>query len=205
MQQALVHDIDACLEEGMPVFDLNNEKVGHVKMYSTAAGYLMVGSGVLEEKDLYIPFRLIRSIDPNDIYVSATTAALEAQYAEPPQARTVVETRLVVGPGGAMSPQTREVQVLPSGYDDTPVKLNVVDLGSVAGRLAIGMSVYDANGKRIGDITEYDVSRTLMVVEKGIFNPRDVVVPFSAIRDIDMGSFTVHLSVSGDSLLPAQG
>jgi ribosomal 30S subunit maturation factor RimM len=204
MQQALVQDIDARLEEGMPVYDLNNEKVGNVKSYSTAAGYLMVGSGGLEEKDLYIPFRLIRIVDPDSIYVSATTATLEAQYAEPPQARTVVETRLEVGPGGTMTPKTREVQVLPSGYDDTPIEFNAVDLGSVADRLAIGMSVYDANGKRVGDITQYDTSRARMVVEKGIFNPTDVVVPLSAIKDIDLGSFTVHLSITGDSLLPAQ-
>ena len=205
MQRALVEDIDARLEDGMPVFDLNNEKVGNVKMYSTAAGYLVVGSGALEERDLYVPFRLIRSIDPDAIYISATTATLEAQYAERPRAHTVVETRLVAGPGGNMSPQTREVQVLQSGYDDTPLALNAIELDSVAERLAVGMAVYDANGKRLGDITQYDASRTLMVVEKGIFKPRDVVVPFSAIKDIDMDSFKVHLSVAEDSLLPANG
>ena len=71
MPQTVVEDIDRYLEDGMPIYDLNNEKVGNVKMYSTAAGYLMVGTGAFEQKDLYIPFRLISAIDPHDIFVSA--------------------------------------------------------------------------------------------------------------------------------------
>jgi ribosomal 30S subunit maturation factor RimM len=205
MRQALIQDIDARLEDGMAVFDLNNEKIGDVKMYSTAAGYLMVGSGVLEERDLYLPFRLIRTITPDAIFMSATRATIEAQYSERPQARTIVETRLAAGPGGNMTPQTREVQVLPSGYDNTPLELNAVEVNSVADRLAVGMVVYDVDGKRLGDIIQYDDSRARMVVEKGIFKPRDLVVPFSAIEDIDMDSFKVHLSVGEDSLLPTGG
>jgi hypothetical protein len=124
MQRALVEDIDARLEDGMLVFDLNNEKVGNVKMYSTAAGYLVVGSGALEERDLYLPFRLIRSIDPDAIYISATSATLEAQYAERPRTHTVVETRLVAGPGGNTSPQTREVQVHLTVAEDSLLPAN---------------------------------------------------------------------------------
>ncbi len=200
-RQTIVEDIDAYLEDGMPVFDENTEKVGDVKMYSAAAGYLMVGTGVFNEQDLYIPFRLILSIGPHDIFLAASKETLAEQYTQPPQARTIVETRLVAGRGGSMSPQTREVQVLPSGYDGGLVEVNAVPLSSVTDRLAVGMVVYDATGKRLGDITEYDTSRSLMVVEKGIFKPRAVFVPFSAITDIDMGMFTVYLSIPEDALL----
>jgi ribosomal 30S subunit maturation factor RimM len=201
MPQSVVEDIDQYLEDGMPVVDLNNNKVGNVKMYSTAAGYLMVGTGAFEQEDRYIPFRLIRSIDPHNIFVAATKETLDADYTQPPQTRTEVETRLVAGPGGSLSPQTREVQVLQSGYNNAPVELNAVDLGGVADRLAVGMVVYDASGKRLGDITQYDTSRSLMVVEKGLVRPRALFVPFNAIKDIDIDTFTVDLSVSEDTLL----
>jgi hypothetical protein len=78
--QPVVENIDQYLEEGMPAFDQNGERVGDVKMYSAAAGYLMVGSGAFDRKDLYIPFRLIRTIDPEEIYLSASKDTLAAQY-----------------------------------------------------------------------------------------------------------------------------
>jgi hypothetical protein len=161
----------------------------------------MVGSGAFEHEDLYIPFRLIRHIDPQDIFLSASKDTLAAQYKQAPQIHTIVETRLIAGPGGSTTPQTREVQTIQSGYDSGPVELSAVDVGNVADRLAIGMVVYDSSGKRLGDITQYDSTRSLMVVEKGIFKPRDLVVLFSAIKEIHPGMFTVYLSLPEDTLL----
>jgi hypothetical protein len=108
---------------------------------------------------------------------------------------------MIAGPDGSTSPQTREVQTIQSGYDGGSVELSAVDTGNMANQLAIGMVVYDSTGKRLGDITQYDTARGLMVVEKGIFNPRDLVVPLSAIKEIHPGVFTVYLSMSEDSLL----
>jgi ribosomal 30S subunit maturation factor RimM len=201
MPQTMVEDIDTWLVDGMSVCDVHNKKVGNVKMYSTAAGYLMVDTSTLEEKSLYIPFRLISSIDPEVIVVSASKAILEEEYTQPPQTHTVVETRLVPGPRGSMTSQTREVVVLQSGYDNAQIKLNPVDVGSVANRLAVGMVVYDATGKRLGDITQYDTARGLMVVEKGLLKPRALFVPFSTIRTIDPNTSCVYLSLAEDTLL----
>jgi ribosomal 30S subunit maturation factor RimM len=201
LQQTVIEDIDQYLVDGLPVYDLNDEKIGDVKMYSTAAGYLMVGYDAFEHKDVYIPFRLIRSIDPRDIFVSATKETIEAKYTQPPETHTVVETRLVPGPHGGMTSEVREVQVLQSGYDGAPAELNAIDVGSVADRLAVSMVVYDANGKRLGDITQYDTARSLMVVEKGLLRPRAVFVPFSAIKDIDIDTSTVDLTLAEDTLL----
>jgi hypothetical protein len=169
-------------------------------MYSTTAGYLMVGTGVLEHEDLYIPFRLIRNIDPQEIFVSAPKDTLASQCTQAPQIHTIVETRLIAGPDGLTTPQTREVQTIQSGYDSGSVELSAVDVGNVADRLAVGMVVYDSDGKRLGDIAEYDTTRSLLVVEKGIFNPRDLVIPFSAIKEIHPSVFTVYLSIPEDTL-----
>src|SRR5437879_2836687 len=199
--QTVVENIDAYLMDGMPVYDLNGDKVGDVKMYSTAAGYLMVGHGAFEQKGLYLPFRLIRSIDPHDIFVSETTDALTSQYTEPPKISTVVENRLVPGPHGTMTSQAREVQMVQSGYDGKQAELGSTDVRTVTDRLAVGMVVYDANGVRLGDITQYDIPRSLLVVEKGIFNPRALFVPFSAIQVIDLDTFTVYLSLPRDVIV----
>jgi ribosomal 30S subunit maturation factor RimM len=199
--QALIQDIDQFLEEGMSVVDLNGDNVGAVEMYSTAAGYLMVGYGGLEHKALYIPFRLIRSIDPNRIALAATRDALAEQYTQPPAIKTVVENRLVPGPHGAMTQQAQEVQLVESGYDGMPVALDHVDVGSVANRLSVGMAVYDATGVRLGDITQYDTGRSLLVVEKGIFKPTVLFVPFSAITTVDRDTLSVHLSLPRDAII----
>jgi ribosomal 30S subunit maturation factor RimM len=195
-----IESIDQYLEDGMAVFDENGEKAGNVKMYSITAGYLMVGSGAFEHEDLYIPLRLIRNIDPQDIFVSAPKDTLASQYTQAPQIHTIVETRMIAGPGGNTTPQTREVQTIQSGYDSGSVELSSVDVGNVADRLAVGMVVYDTTGKRLGDITQYDTTHSLMVVEKGIFNPRDLIVPFSTIKEIHPDVFTVYLSLPEDAL-----
>jgi ribosomal 30S subunit maturation factor RimM len=199
--QIVVENIDQFLKDGMPVFDVKGERVGDVKMYSTAAGYLVVGSGALGRKDLYIPFRLIRSIDPHDVFLTAAKDTLAPQYTQPPKITSVTETRLVAGPHGTMKSQTREVQTVQSGYDLMPAAMSSVDVGAVANQLAVGMAVYDVKGMRLGDITQYDIPRSLMVVEKGIFKPTVLFVPFSAIKNIDRDALSVHLSLPKDVVL----
>jgi hypothetical protein len=91
----------------------------------------------------------------------------------------VVQTQLVPGPGGGMIPQTRQVQMLESGYDATMhLELNSARVGDVASRLAVGMAVYDVDGVHLGNITQYDTEHGLLVITKGIFKPSAVVIPF---------------------------
>jgi hypothetical protein len=195
LSQSLLRDIDQVLEDGMAVFDLNGEQVGGVKAYSTAAGYLMVGSGAFEHRDLYIPFRLIRSIDPQGISLALPKDTLAAQYAEPPRIHIVVENRFSPGPRGDALPQAFEVRVVQSGYDGTLREFESDELSDIAERLSVGLAVYDIDGVRLGDIAQYDVPRRLLVVEKGIFNPTMMVIPFSAIGSIDRDKLSVYLAV----------
>jgi ribosomal 30S subunit maturation factor RimM len=200
-QQPVIENIDQYLEEGIPVYDQNGDRVGDVKLYSTAAGYLMVGGGYFSDKNLYLPFRLIRSIDPDEIYLTVPKDTLAAQYTQPPKIHTVVETRAVPGPGGQMVPRTREVQMVQSGYDGQQAAINSVDVGGIADRLAVGMAVYDVEDQRVGDITQYDTERGLLVVENGFFKPTVVFVPFSAIKSIDYDDLSVYLSMPKDVIV----
>jgi sporulation protein YlmC with PRC-barrel domain len=208
-QQTLVENIDLNLADGMPVYDMNGDTVGDVKMYSTAAGYLMVGHGAFDQKDLYVPFRLIRSIDPHDLFLSEPKETLLANYTQPPTISTVSEQRLVVGPGGAVTSEQRDVQLVQSGYDGLPATTNSVDVQDVTDRLAVGMAVYDVDGERLGDVSQYDIPRRLLVVEKGIFNPHVLFVPFSAIQSVNREELSIYLNLPRDvvvkehAMLPA--
>jgi len=204
-QQTLVENIDLNLADGMPVYDMNGDKVGDVKMYSTAAGYLMVGHGAFDQQDLYVPFRLIRSIDPHDLFLSEPKEVLTSQYTQPPKISTLSEERLVMGPDGAMTAQRRDVQMVQSGYDGLPATTNTVDVQDITDRLAVGMVVYDVNGERLGDISQYDIPRRLLVVEKGIFNPRVLFVPFSAIQSVNREELTIYLTLPRDVIVKEHG
>jgi hypothetical protein len=178
-------------------------------MYSTTAGYLMVGHGAFNQKDLYIPFRLIRSIDPHDLFLSEPKETLLANYTQPPTISTMSEQRLVVGPTGALISEQRDVQLVQSGYDSLPSTTNSVDVQDVTDRLAVGMAVYDVEGERLGDVSQYDIPRRLLAVEKGIFNPRVLFVPFSAIESVNREDLTIYLNLPRDvvvkehAMLPA--
>lgn len=200
----VLHDIDEFLEDGLIVFDVNGERVGGVKAHWIAAGYLLVGSGAFDHRDLYIPFRLIRSIDPQGIVLSEPKDVLVVNYVKPPAIHTIVEHRFVPGPRHDTLPQTYEVRVVQSGYDGGQTVVDSIELSSITERLSVGLAVYDANGLRLGDITQYDVSCGLLTVEKGIFNPRIVLVPFSAIKTIDCDALSVSLTLTRAALLQDQ-
>jgi ribosomal 30S subunit maturation factor RimM len=204
-QQVGVAEIDRYLADGQSVFDVNGEDLGEVKMYSTASGYLMVTDGAFGEKHLYLPFRLIGGIDTGSIYLSETKKTLETEYTQPPKTRLVMETRLVAGPGGNLRPETRQAKVLESSGEGLPVELNSASVDTFAGKLAVGMTVYDVDGLRLGDITQYDVTRGLLVVERGILNPKVVLVPFSDIDSISLDNLSVYLSMPKDAVVKEHG
>ena len=208
-QQTVVERIDLYLTDDMPVYDSNSEEIGHVKMFSTVAGYLIVGHGPFEKDNLYIPFRLIQSIDPRELFLSEPKQTVVAGYTTPPQISTFTEQRLVRTAEGGLKSESRQVQMVQSGYDGLPARINSVDIADIAHRLAVGMAVYDASGARLGDVSQCDTARSLVSVESGIFRPQVLFVPFSAIQSVDGEAFTVHLSLPRDvlvkehSMLPA--
>ncbi|MGZ3583184.1 MAG: PRC-barrel domain-containing protein [Ktedonobacterales bacterium] len=204
MSRDILQDIEEFLEDGRLVFDRNGEHVGDVKMYSTAAGYLFVGSGAFGHQDLYIPFRLIRRIDTQGIVLSEPKDELAAQYTEPPSISTMVENRFVPGPHRDTLPQADEVRVVQSGYDGTPTVVDRIELSSIAERLSVGLAVYDVGGVRLGDITQCDTERCLLMVEKGIFKPTVLIVPFNAIRSIDRDARSVILTLPWATLVQDQ-
>src|SRR5262249_48818269 len=100
-----------------------------------------------------------------------------------------------------MTWRSREAPVVQSGYDAEPTAVDGVDVQSIATCLAAGMAVYDAQGKRLGNVTHYDVPRKLVMVEGGIFHLRVLCVPFSAVTRINPDTRSVSLALSKEVVL----
>ncbi len=110
-------------------------------MDSTAADYLLVGSGALGHQNLSIPSRLIRRIDTQGIVLSEPKDELAAQYTEPPSIFTMVENRLAPGPHRDTPPQADEVRVAHGGYDGTLMVGDRIELSSIAERFSVGLAL----------------------------------------------------------------
>jgi sporulation protein YlmC with PRC-barrel domain len=193
------------IENGLPVYDFNGERVGNVKDYSALTVYLQVSAGVLGQKDLYLPSRLIADIRAQEIDLLEARDTLAPQYSSPPALHMVVENRAAPGGATRQTGGAREVQLVESGYDGSITEISAVELSSIAERLSVGLTVYDVDGARLGEIEEYDANRWLMVVESGAFSPVYRVVPFSAIGSVNRDTQSVNLTVQADALHKTHG
>jgi uncharacterized protein (TIGR02271 family) len=61
-----------------------------------------------------------------------------------------------------------------------------------------GFDVVDPNGDKVGAVE--DVSTNYFVVTKGLFFPRDVYIPMSAVDSVDGSAAVVHLNVGRDEI-----
>jgi ribosomal 30S subunit maturation factor RimM len=192
----LTHEI----ENGLPVFDLNGQYVGDVKEYSAVAGYLQVSAGSLGQRELYLPFRLIADVRAREIHLVAPQDALAAQYGQPTAIVTIVKNGVEPGATASQMSGAREVQLIANGYDGSMTEISTVELRSIGERLSIGLTVYDVDRVYIGEISEYDANRRVLVIESGIMTPKYRVAPFSAIGSVNRDTQSVHLTVQRASL-----
>jgi hypothetical protein len=81
-QGLILEDVRRQMALDLQVYDLDGTKVGTIVQYDTDAGWMMVQQGVFTEKDLYIPFSTITSIDPREVYVSLPKDVLKPRGEE---------------------------------------------------------------------------------------------------------------------------
>jgi hypothetical protein len=184
----VTEDIDAVIRQGLVVYDADGERIGRLKDYSTTAAYLLVQSGLLAHKDLYIPFSAIRSIDPKDVFLNLRKDTLTGDFSAPPPATIVVEGETATA-------------VVPGGYDGRPTEINHVNVEQVRRHLAAGMAVYADGGEKIGSVDGIDDLAGFMLVKQHHFSRKDLFIPFAAIRSVDPEFSEVFLAVSKDVLL----
>jgi ribosomal 30S subunit maturation factor RimM len=175
----MTHDILVNITEfvhtDMPVYDRNEEKIGTVKQYHADAGYLLVEKRMPVHKDLYIPFQIIRTIDPKEIFLKQPKDAVEREYTQPPTLTVEKEQ---------FGERVKETSVVKSGFDDRPIVVNRVDVQEIVRHIKPGMAVYDVMGERIGKVTQYDSTHAVMTVEHGVFSPTVLFIPFSLVQQI---------------------
>jgi hypothetical protein len=187
-QHIVTEDIDRMMKGDLAIHDASGAKIGTVRDYSNEAGYLVVQTGLIAHKELYVPYSAIQSIDPREIFLSLYKEALVGDFSAPPPATIVVEG------------DTATTKVT-SGYDGSPVEINRVNLAQVHRDLARGMTVLATGGTNIGTVEGIDPQVGYMVVKPHSLGKNRFFIPFAAITSIDRQFGEVFLAVSKDVLL----
>jgi hypothetical protein len=196
-RQVVVEDIGKYMQVLKPVYDSTKHKIGEVEQFDSTAGYMQVRRGGLKPELLYIPFHLISGIDPRDIFLSMTEDSLVKDYATSPTAQPVLEQWKNWRSGRTDTMVGHEMR---SGYSGQPVMAFRQDYQVLGQQLVAGLSVHDINGENVGKITQFDSRQGWLNVEKGIFGTTVMMIPFSAIREVQTANNTVLLLVPKEAL-----
>jgi hypothetical protein len=76
-------EIIGAVSVGLKVYDVNGETVGTVDVVDREAGVMRVATNPFVEEELVIPFALIQSIDPREIFLGCLKDALRPNGANP--------------------------------------------------------------------------------------------------------------------------
>lgn len=197
-QGTLSVPVNQYLREGMVVYDMRGKRVGHVRRYALAAGYMLVEGGSLHRQDYYVPLKVVQTIDPREIYLSIAQDQLARDYTAPPRAEEIPVWQ--ERPGGDSS-DTVVWHELPSGYGGGPIAVDPVDLDAVVRQLVVGMTVMDVTDNFVGQIVRLDPSRSVMVVEDIDAGPRELLVPYDAVARVNSDDGVVTLLVPRESIV----
>lgn len=180
------------MAEGLAVYDVDGTKIGHVRRYDLVAGYMVVEEGRLARRDLYLPFHLMQTISPREIYLNVAKDALTDAYLLPPAARTRVEEQIDPETGRTEVVLTHELQ---SGYDRRPVQIAPVRLDEAARTMSVGMTVLDADDTYVGEVSRIDTTRRLLTVRGSLSDEAVRTVPFSMVAHVNADLDVVTLLV----------
>ncbi|HEV8193493.1 MAG TPA: PRC-barrel domain-containing protein [Ktedonobacterales bacterium] len=204
----VVEDIDTLMHVDQPVYDTYGQTIGAVKHFDLTAGYMQVHRGGLEPETFYVPFRLIATIDPRSIYLTVSEGTLIAEYTLLPTSQAVL-TEWKNWRTGQF--ETTVGHQMRSGYSGQPVIAFQQSYAALAGQLRAGMQIRDIEGADLGRLHQFDSRIGWMLLTKGGLGTELLIVPFSAIADVNTANSTVSLLVpkerlQGDlaTLLPAQ-
>lgn len=188
------------MDEGLPVYDVDGAKIGVVRRYNLDAGYMEVEEGGLARKELYVPFHLMQSITPREIYLRIPKDALTDAFLLPPAARPLIEEQTDSSTGRTSAVLTHEMR---SGYDGRPVQIAPVRLDELTRTLTVGMTVLDVDDTYVGEVTRIDTARGLLIVRGSLTTEAVRTVPFGVVAHVDPDTAVVALLVPA-SALPAE-
>lgn len=198
-KQVIVENIDTLMQVHTPVYDTYGQKVGEVKRFDLTAGYMVVEEGRLARRELYIPFHLMQSITPHEIYLNVSKDALTDAYLLPPAARTRVEEQIDPETGRSEVVLTHELR---SGYDGRPVQIAPVPLDDLTRTPSVGMTVLDADDAYVGEVIRIDTTRGLLTVRGSLGDEAVRTVPFSMVAHVNADLGVVTLLVPSVAIPP---
>lgn len=183
----IMQNVTDNLMSDQTVYDVTGDRVGKVDEIDRDTGWFKVEINPFSDKAVYIPFKLVTNIDPQELYVSATREAIDREFSNPPARWTAVETV-----DGQEIATTRQA----SGYDGTPIIVDEVNLAKVRHSFGEGYIVVTSDEVSLGTIKRYDPVTGWILVGKTPFTQYDLVVPLSVVSRVNRQFGSVHLAVS---------
>jgi hypothetical protein len=189
-EAVVVVGIANMMREELPVFDVNGMKIGQVHRYDLDAGYMVVEHSALEKRRLYIPFHLILTITPKEIFLAAAQATLTDDYLVPPLIKPVVEEWTNPLTGRAEEVIWHELR---SGYDERLVRTMPVSLDEVTNNITLGMTVVDVDGDYVGEVIDREEER--LTVRDDIADDTTHIVPLGVVARVNLDDLEVVLLI----------
>ena len=187
MDKTINEDVGRAVKVGLSVFDDDGTNVGSVDEIDRAHGWMVVRSGALDQKRKWIPYRLVRSVDERELFVSMLEGALDAEFSRPPVRSTSVAQK----DGRTMATTTE-----PSGFDRQPVVTSEVELDHVKQLLAVGQQVWTSDDVAVGTIKDFDSEGRYVVLDAGHLASRhSLLVPIALFADVDREAAEATLAV----------
>src|SRR5260370_34712625 len=163
MDRTISEDLGRAVKVGLTVFDSDGSRLGYVDETDKTHGWMVVRTGAFDQKKLWVPYRLVRSVDAREIFLTMLKGAVEAEFKSPPARTTTVAEK-----EGRTVATTTE----PSGFDREPVVTSEADLGQIKNRLAVGQQVWTSDDVAVGSIKDFDSDGRYIVLEAGDLSPR---------------------------------
>ena len=192
MGKTISEDVGRAVKVGLTVFDDDGSTIGYVDETDKTHGWMVVRTGALDQKKLWVPYRLVRSVDDREIFLTMLKGAVEAEFKSPPARNTSVAEK-----------EGRRVAITtePSGFDREPVVTSEIDLGQIKNRLAVGQQVWTSDDVAVGRIKDFDSQGRYIVLEAGHLSIKhDLLVPIALVADVDREAAEATLAVSNADL-----
>jgi hypothetical protein len=188
MDKTITEDVGNAVKIGLTVYDRDETEVGYVDQVDKHHGWMLVRGGAVDQKQLWVPYRFVKSVDEREIFVTVAKARLEAEFNHPP-ART---TNVTKTEGRTVATTTE-----PSGYDGQPVMTSEVDVDQIRQLLAVEQKVWTTDDVAVGTIKNFDKGGRYFVVEAGRLSMKhSVLVPIALVADVDREAAEVTLAIS---------
>jgi hypothetical protein len=180
-------DVPHTLALDQTVFDSISNQIGEVSYIDYETGWFTIATGPVYEKQCFVPMTMVKYIDPNELFLSATKEDVQRDYSTPPPRTTSVE-----GEGPSTTATTRQQ----SGYGDASVVVHQARLNDLRTMIDVDFSVYTTDTAYLGKVREYDSATGLMMLDKSRPSKHDIVVPITMVERVDVETHEIVLIAS---------